>query len=312
MATVAKTPTIQRLELGSRLRAYRERLGLTGEQVARKVSRSAAWLSYVENGESGLRPEMLAVLFGEYQITDEAERQELLDLAIGGRQRGWWSKDAGVLSKQYRSFLGYEDGASEERVFEAVAVHGLLQTEEYARLVTRAASPGDTDEAIDRRVKVRLARQQRLLGDNPLQLLAVLDEAVLHRVIGGDIDVHRRQLDHLIALAADTSTYPNVRIQIVPFSHAAYVGQLAGFTILEFPGDRPEIVYIETENGALWEEPPESRKYRVAHDDLRAAALGPAQSIERMEQVRNGPALNRGRHDRAYATEQDEVGEEQP
>lgn len=313
MTAMASSPTVQRRDLGGRLRRYRIGAGLTGEQAGVAVEQSGPWISHLEKGNVGIKRGKLLALLDVYGVTDEAERQALVDLAVGGRQRGWWSRYRSDLSSTYSSYIGFEDGAGQLRVWESLVVHGLLQTREYAMLVTRASAPGDSDEAIARKVEVRLARQRRLLGDHPLRLLVVLDEAVLHRVFAGDVAVHRAQLEHLIAVAADTATYPNVRVQVLPFSHSAFPGQLASFTILEgFPDDQRDIVYIETRTGDLYEEPPESQEYKLTHDDLRATALGEATSIELMRTVLAGLAPSRGSHQRAYATGQDEVGEEHP
>ncbi len=281
MTAMASSPTVQKRDLGARLRRYRNAAGMTGEQAGLKVEQSGPWISHLENGNVGIKRGKLLQLLDVYGVTDPAERAALVELALGGRERGWWARYASVLSREYGSYIGFEASATELRVYEALVPHGLIQTEEYMRLLMATNAPREPAASRDRKVEVRLTRQQRLLGDNPLQLLAVLDESVLHRVIGGDLEVHRRQLEHLVAIARE---YDGVRIQVVPFEHAALPGALASFTLMQF-NDQPEIAYIETRTGDLYEEPPESEDYRVAHDDLRAAALSETASIQRIEEI---------------------------
>jgi hypothetical protein len=255
-----------------------------------------------------VRPETLNVLLDLYEVTDSDERQALMALARGGRERGWWSRHASVISREYSSYIGFEQSATELRVYEALVPHGLLQTEEYMRLLLATNAPREPAARRDRKVEVRLTRQQRLIDNDPLQLLVVLDESVLHRVIGGNVEVHRRQLAHLVAVARE---YENVRLQVVPFEHAELPGALASFTLMLFE-DQPEIAYIEMRPGDLYEEPPESEGYRVAHDDLRAAALSETASIQRIEEILAGQALTTRRHAGAYKAEPPEVGEGHP
>ncbi len=124
-------------------------------------------------------------------------------------------------------------------------------------------------------------RQNRLTAEEPLRLWAVFDEAVLRRVFGGDIKVHLGQLDKLI----ETAESSNVRLQVVPFQDASQPGMVASFTIMEFPND-PEIVYIEGLTGDLYEGPPESERYKVVFDNLRAAALSEASTVDLIKKVR--------------------------
>lgn len=287
------------------LREFRIAAGKNGEIAGKHVDRSPAWISHLEAGRVGLRARMLDDLLNFYGITGAAERKEMHELALGGRERGWWSKYASVLSSQYSSYVGYESSAAKLLIYETLVMHGLLQTEEYATAVVRAGRPNESPKTVAKLVQVRLNRQQRIEGDEALRLLVVMDEAVLHRVIGGQVDVHRRQLEHLLDVARHNT---NVRVQILPFEHAMFPGMVSSFTVLEFPSD-PDIVYIETLTGDRYEDPPEADQYRVAFGDLRAAALSEPASIERIDAVLGSVALNRKGHFDAY---QRPVEEEQP
>lgn len=153
----------------------------------------------IESGVVGVaRMELLAVL-DLYGVTAEAARASLLDLAGQGKQRGWWA-GYGRLPNTYTLYLGLESAATAVRTFELAVVPGMFQTEEHARAVNAAALPGTPEEEVERRVKVRLARQeQRLAADDPLEYWAILDEAAVCRVMGGPT-VMRAQLDRLLEL----------------------------------------------------------------------------------------------------------------
>ncbi len=157
-------------------------LDIKGEAAGAHVDRSPAWISHLEAGRVGIRPKMLNEILDLYGIDGSGERKELQALAVGGRERGWWSDYSSLLSKQYSTYAGYEDDAVELFIYETLVVDGLLQTEEYATAVVKASRPNDSESAIAKRVQVRMNRQRRLLGEDPLRILVVLDEAVLHRV----------------------------------------------------------------------------------------------------------------------------------
>ena len=277
-----ESPTVKRRRLGMLLRQFRTEAEMSTEQVGTHMDRTDSWVSRLERGRTGITRIYLEKLLELYEIGSDAQA-ELLDLAKGGRERGWWSKFSGILSKQYSSYIGFEEEAEKLLIYESLVVHGLLQTEDYARAVLRAGAPDEALGVVDRKVEVRLNRQKRLTGEKPLALQVVLDEAVLHRVIGGDLAVHLAQLDHLLELAKDDDR--RVRIQVIPFQDASHPGMLSSFTILEFPND-PELVYIEGLTGDLYEDPPEGAAYRLVFDNLRAAALSDAKSIDLIKKVR--------------------------
>jgi len=242
------SPTVRRRRLGLILRNLREKRGLTGEQVGAAVERSGSWVSRVETGRVGLRGRDLCDLLDLFGVKDIRLREELLALAREGKQRGWWSKYADSLSGPYATYIGFEAEATKLQVYETLTVHGLLQTEDYARALFRAALPSIGGDAVERRVKVRMARQELLVNRppavlrevsprtadrqpvqrlRPLDLWAIFDESVLHREIGGG-DVLRGQLKRLLQAAE----LPNVTVQILPFSAGAHPGMVGSFTVI--------------------------------------------------------------------------------
>jgi transcriptional regulator with XRE-family HTH domain len=283
------SPTVRRRRLGLILRNLREKQGLTGEQVGAAVERSGSWVSRVETGRVGLRGRDLTDLLNVFHVTDPAVREELAALAREGKQRGWWSKYADSLSGPYATYIGFEAEAAKLQVYETLTVHGLLQTEDYARALFRAALPSLDGDAMERRLKVRLARQESLFDSRPetsarprpLELWAIFDESVLHRRIGGG-DVLRGQLKRL----HQATELPNVTVQILPFSAGAHPGMVGSFTVIKFPApDDPDVVYVEGVTGDIFAESEDARWYNVVFDHLLANALSPSESRGRIERA---------------------------
>ncbi len=273
------SPTVRRRRLGLILRGMRERVGLTGEEVGARLERSGSWVSRVETGRVGVRSRDLADLLGLYQIDDRALADELAALAREGKQRGWWSRYADTLMGPYATFIGFESEAAELLSYETLCVPGLLQTEDYARALFSAAVPPVTGDTIERKLEVRLARQQLLTRPRPLKLWAILDESILHRRLGGP-DVMRGQLKHLL----DASLMPNVMIQVVPFDGGHHPGMVGSFTVVRFPlPEDPDIVYIEGVTGDIFAESEDALWYHDVFDHLRAAALSLTESRIRFE-----------------------------
>ncbi|HEX5495983.1 MAG TPA: Scr1 family TA system antitoxin-like transcriptional regulator, partial [Mycobacteriales bacterium] len=153
------SPTVQRRRLGYLLRQFRTGLELTNRKVGAELERSESWVSRIETGESGIRLGELRALMDVYQITDQAVRTEMEALARGGRQRGWWSQYRSSLSNNYAAYIGFEASATRLLVYETLVVHGLLQTEQYARAVFRARVPAVRSDTVDHLVQVRMTRQ---------------------------------------------------------------------------------------------------------------------------------------------------------
>jgi hypothetical protein len=221
------------------------------------------------------------VLLELYGVTGP-ERDGLIRLAREARQPGWWHSFRDVLPNHHEVFIGLEAGAASIRNFEPVVVPGLLETEEYARQMSRGG-PRELDrEDIERRVQVRIERQRILTREDRPHLWAVIDEAVIRRVVGGP-DVMAEQLRHLIECAEQGKT----TLQVVPFSAGAHAGTTGPFIILDFPEPTdPSVVYVETLAGDLYlEERADVDRYTLAFDRLLAAVLHPDDSVRLVQQA---------------------------
>jgi hypothetical protein len=187
----------------------------------------------------------------------------------------------------YDEYLALEGEAVLISEWEAQVMPGLLQTDEYARAVIEAGVGVDESETIQHRLALRMARQAVLTREPPPTLRVVLDEAVLHRVVGGPEVLHR-QLGRL----AEASRWPGVELLILPFSAGAHAGQTESFMVLEFePGSRAPVVHIEGLTGGLFRvKPSEVEVYQRALGDLRERALSAEESrtviAEREESLR--------------------------
>ncbi|GAA2368859.1 helix-turn-helix transcriptional regulator [Dactylosporangium salmoneum] len=269
----AHSPTFPRFQLGKQLRELRERARLTTEDVGLQLDCSPSTISRMEGGKVGIRRSALEKLLEIYDVQDQELIDTLVVLAKEGKTRGWFAR-YGDLPASYTRYIGLESSAIEMRDYEALVVPGMLQTEEYTRALL-AASPGESDDAVEAHVKARRDRQLLITrAEQPLQLIAVLDESVIRRSIGGP-DVMRSQLKHL----ADMGRARNVTIQILPFSGGAYAGMAGSFAILKFQG-APSVVYAEAMTGDIYPAADDVQRYHDVFENLRAAALSPLESVK--------------------------------
>jgi len=266
-------PTVRRRRLAGELRRLREAADLTIDDVGEKLECSASKISRIETGHVGVTPRDARDLLGVYGVTGE-EQEALVQLAREARQRSWWHAYNEVFTG---AFVGLEADASSLCAFQALLVPGLTQTHRYAHAVIRAMRPGADDSEIERRVAGRMARQHLLSDPNPPEYWAIMDEAVLHRVVGGT-DIMIEQLAQLRTLAE----LPHVNLQVVPFGGGAHPGMEGPFLILGFPEQADtDVVYVDgTSSGVYLEMPEDVRRYSLMFDHLRAAALKPDDSVE--------------------------------
>lgn len=266
------SPTVKRRRLAAELRKAREASGLTIEEVADKLEWSSAKISRIENARVSVLPRDVKFLLSTYGHRDTEELWDvLLTLARESRQKGWWHQYGDAIPDWFQVYVGLESEAAFIGCYQSEFMHGLLQTEDYARAVHRAALPNATDKEIDDLVKVRMARQELLAGEDPPHLWLILNEAVLRRVVGGR-EVMHEQLNRL----AEASHLPSVTVQVIPFVNGAHAAMDGSFTVLGFPGDiDPKVAYFEYQTGSLYlEKREEVCRYRLAFDHLRAVAIG--------------------------------------
>ena len=280
--TERRSPTIRRRRLGAELRRHRESAGVTIEVVAEQLECSASKISRIETGHTSATPRDVRDMLRIYGVVG-TESDELVQIAREARQKGWWHPYSTVLTGAY---VGLEAAAGSVRAYEQQVVPGLLQTEDYAKAMIRAARPDISVDEVNQRVRVRLGRQSLLSQDDPIDLWVVLDEAVVSRPVGGDA-VMRAQLARLVE-AADL---PNVTLQILPFEVGAHAGMDGTFSILDFPepGD-PDVVYAENATGGLFlEKDEELQKYIFIFDHIRAAAMRPEESVALIAKLAEEP-----------------------
>ncbi|GAA2630141.1 helix-turn-helix transcriptional regulator [Actinomadura fulvescens] len=244
-------PTVLRLVVGAQLRRLRELSGISAEQAAYEIRGSASKISRMELGRVRFKDRDVSDLLTLYGVTDLADRLPLLEMAKQASAAGWWQAYSDLVPPWFEAYLGLEQGASMIRCYEVQFVPGLLQTEAYAHAVVRAGMPSASDNEIERRVELRMARHQVLTRPDPVRFWAVLDEAAIRRPFGGRATM-RAQLKQLIAL----NELPHVTVQISPFSAGGH-GAGGPISILRLPAaDLPDVIYLEQLTNAFYPDKP--------------------------------------------------------
>jgi hypothetical protein len=236
----------------------------------------------MENGRMRVKERDVTDLLALYGVIDEEMRAAMVALVRQANAPGWWSKYGDVLPDWFEAYLGLEMAASVIRTFELQFVHGLFQTEAYARAVTRLGHSAAPADEIDRRVSLRLKRQDLLAGPEPSQVWSVIDEGALRRPVGGR-DVMRAQLNQLIEIAE----LRNVTVQVVPFGRGGHAAAGGSFTVLRFGEPAvPDVVYIEQLTSALYLDNREDvDHYMEVMNRLSAEALTPAQTARFIAEI---------------------------
>lgn len=276
-------PTALRVVLGSQLRRLREANGITREAAGDVIRSSASKISRLELGRVGIKTRDLADLLTLYGVTGEQERADVLTLAREAAKPGWWHQYGEVLPDWFGFYIGLEAAASRIRCYEVQFVPGLLQTRDYARAVIETGNPGASADEIDRRVSLRMKRQQLLDPAGGVKLWAVVDETALRRRIGGP-GVMEAQLDQLIELAA----HPAVTLHLVPLSAGYHAAAAGAFSILRFAApELPDVVYLEQLTSALYlDKRRDVEHYSAVMDQLCVQAERPHTTVELLSQIR--------------------------
>jgi transcriptional regulator with XRE-family HTH domain len=294
-----RSPTLRRRELGARLRSMRLGHGLTVEQVAEQLLCSSSKVSRMETGQRAATLRDVRDLCRIYGVTEQAEVTRLMDLAREGKQQAWWQP---YDLDYFATYVDLEQAATGLSYYHTTVVPGLLQTVDYARAMFAWSLPSGqsaghftehpqdkrdnlleyTPERRDQLIDVRVRRQRQLLTRDPMpDLVAVLDEAVLHRVVGSPA-IMGAQLRHLV----EASAMPNLDLQVIPFGAGAHPAMDNIFTILKFDESTPSIVYVEGLMGWLYlEREPEVARYGQVLEYLHSIALPPGETIKLIEEI---------------------------
>ncbi|MFY1703971.1 helix-turn-helix domain-containing protein [Micromonospora sp. WMMA1923] len=284
--TRRNSPTVKRRRLALTLRKLREQTGLSSTEAARRVDHDASWLSRIEIADVRPHPNDVRALLTLYGMTGE-EAEAVIEVARQAKQRGWWQQYSDVLPTWFTTYVGMESEASVLRIYECQMVHGLLQTEDYARAVFHGAPVPMRDGEVERQVSLRMERQVILGSEDQPALRVILDEGAVRRAVGGP-KVLRGQIDRLL----QESERRLIQIQLLPFG--AGTGFDGSFTILDFPplpapypdAAEDRLVYIDTLTGALYlERPAEVAAYATAFEQLCAVALSPSETRDTLRRI---------------------------
>jgi transcriptional regulator with XRE-family HTH domain len=264
--------TIRLRLLAAELRRLRASAELTREEVAERTGINTATLYRIETGRGRPQRRTLAALLDLYG-TSEQQRHDLVALSREADTQGWLQSHHSDLPEQYTTYIGFEAEARSLRNYESLFVPGLLQTEAYARALITGNLPMASEQDVEARVRARMERQAVLTKDDPLRLWVVVDEAALHRLVGGTKVMH----EQLTALLAATRV-PHVTVQVISYAAGAHAGMQGSFALMDFPNPAdPAVVHIDSMAGDLFlETEADIRRYCLIFDNLRAVALSPA------------------------------------
>lgn len=265
-------PTVRLRRLAAELRQLRATAGLTREEVSEQTNINSATLYRIETAKVRPQRRTLLALLDKYGVTDEDQRTEMIALSRQATQLGWLQQYESELPEQYTTYISFEAEARSVRDYESQFMPGLLQTEDYARALIQGTMPLLPADEMQRRVEARLQRQAALTKRTPLQLWAIMDEAVLTRMVGGP-KVMTEQLNRLIAAGRQ----PHITLQVIPFDTGAHPGMTGPFVMMDFPDKAdPELVYTESMGGDLFlERDTDVRRYTTMFEHLRALGLSP-------------------------------------
>jgi transcriptional regulator with XRE-family HTH domain len=265
------SPALNRRELGAVLRALRGAKGLTVEQVAERLLCSPSKVSRMETGQ-GATARDVRDLCDLYEVADPAERDRLMTLAREGKGPARWQR----YELAYATYAELEQGALAISAFQSSVVHGLLHTADYARAGHEGAMPRLDPDRIDLQIEAKLTRQRILTRDDPPRFEVVLDEAALHRMVGG-----RRVMADQLTKILVTANLPNVVVQVLPYERGFHPAVESNFSILELPNPAPGVVFVEGLIGSTYLDRPEDlERYREVFDRLQSIALNPKDTAD--------------------------------
>jgi transcriptional regulator with XRE-family HTH domain len=277
--TETRSPVLRRRELGAILRALRTETGMTVEQVAGSLLCSPSKVSRLETGHRGASARDIRDLSDLYQV-DPAQREHLTELAKESKAQAWWQP----YGLPYATYVGLEAEATSISDYGSGVFPGLLQTPDYARVIHESATPEPDPALIEQQIEVRLVRQTALRREDPPppKLEAIMDEAILHRPVGGP-KIMGAQIGRVI----EACELPNVTVRVLPFAAGAHPALDSTFILLDFEAPTPGVVYVEGLVGhLLLERMPDVQRYRQVFERLRSTSLDEQKSLDLMSSMR--------------------------
>jgi transcriptional regulator with XRE-family HTH domain len=263
--------------LAAELKDLRASAGLSTRDAAAQAGLSTSKLNRIELGRRVIALEDMVALLVVYGVTG-LERERLLTMTREVGIPGWWERPGVDVPKALPALISFESEATRIAHVAMLRIPGLMQTANYARALMASGRVPRTDT--EARVSARLGRRAVLTRPGPLRYLAIIDEAVLHRPVGGKV-VMAEQLRHV----ADVAAYPNVEVRVIPFERGAHTGLDGTFTVMNFAKDRP-IVLLEHKRSSLFlDEPEDVSPFHEAIDILLEAALDSPESVNLLNRM---------------------------
>jgi transcriptional regulator with XRE-family HTH domain len=275
-----------RRKLGMELRRLRQAAKISAEEAASRLELSPSTISRGETGMVTIHPRDVDAMLRLYGLTDQRKREALLALARKSRERGWWQQYRNVLSPNMVNYISVEYGASTISSFQTMLLPGMVQTADYTRAVAMELPRRAKPQVVERLVEIRILRQDMMLErEDPVPLGIVLDEAVLHRPIGGS-GVMKAQLNRLIEVAESD----HVSLRVVPYDVGMYAGLGGPFTLFGFTEPMNlAIVHVENHiNFLLVEDEQDIRHYELVFHRVQESALPEPDSLALVNRVAEG------------------------
>lgn len=246
---------------------------MTQADAARVLGCNQPKINYLETGKTQQKPDETTALLRAYGA-DVEHVDRIASLAGQADRATWWAAFSDVLPDWFRTFMGLEGLAAGQFVYRAKVIPGQLQTEGYATALLEGGLQIALMD-VPQLVRSRMARQRLTEDASPLHMVAVLEETVLDRLVGGPA-VMREQLEHLLELMR----LDNLELRIMPVRVAVHDGLDDEFMLLDFQSAQ-SIGYLEFAAGALYvQDKDQVRLYKMMADRIRAAALSPSESAE--------------------------------
>jgi len=272
-----ESPAIARRQLAAELRRLRQSAGRTLEDVAAALGCTAGKISRLETGIVRAQPEDVGSLLEIYGVSAE-RRQVFLALLGESRKREWWRSYVDVVPPAAGELYSLEAASTGIQAYGHALLPGLLQTEQYARAIIGSRDQGS--RVADRRIELRMRRQELLTADGAPECTFLIDESALRTRVG-----NRQVMVGQYARLLDVGARSNITIRIVP--SIAHPAAGTSFTIFHFaPSEHPSVTFIEALTRNIFiDEPQEFRVYVEIFNAVEGVAL----SVDDSRRLLGGP-----------------------